>query len=257
MIVFFLCGLCRSYKSALFLASSVLRNCGCALNVVYRESEMSEKDFADLKNRLKIIFEADPSQYHNDHSLRRYLKAFKTVDEAFQAILKTNKWRNEYNLASLTEDQPNIKANITLNKARVLRHRDMQGRPVIYIPAKNHDISTREIEALTQFIVYCLVCCRFQKFMTFLMVGSCFRRRPQKNALKMSLTTFALYLTSKISPWPVWIIHWSRISFGCWVVTIRRGLAFAWCITLPLSSLAAGPSSRDGLMKIPHLKSLL
>lgn len=156
MIVFFLCGLCRSYKSALFLASSVLRNCGCALNVVYRESEMSEKDFADLKNRLKIIFEADPSQYHNDHSLRRYLKAFKTVDEAFQAILKTNKWRNEYNLASLTEDQPNIKANITLNKARVLRHRDMQGRPVIYIPAKNHDISTREIEALTQFIVYCL-----------------------------------------------------------------------------------------------------
>ena len=84
MIVFFLCGLCRSYKSALFLASSVLRNCGCALNVVYRESEMSEKDFADLKNRLKIIFEADPSQYHNDHSLRRYLKAFKTVDEAFQ-----------------------------------------------------------------------------------------------------------------------------------------------------------------------------
>ena len=45
---------------------------------------VSEKDFADLKNRLKLIFEADPDQYHNDHSLRRYLKAFKSVDAAFQ-----------------------------------------------------------------------------------------------------------------------------------------------------------------------------
>lgn len=45
-----------------------------------------------------------------------------------------------------------------LNKARVLRHRDMQGRPVIYIPAKNHSASDRDLDELTKFIVYCLVC---------------------------------------------------------------------------------------------------
>lgn len=41
-------------------------------------------------------------------------------------------------------------------KARVLNHRDITGRPVIYIPAKNHN-SERDIDELTKFIVHCLV----------------------------------------------------------------------------------------------------
>lgn len=117
---------------------------------------VSEQDFKDLKSRLKLIVDADPDQYHNDHSLTRYLRAFKTVDAAFQAILKTNKWKKEYDVASLNEDHPAVKSNSALNKARVLRHRDMQGRPVIYIPAKNHSVNDREIDELTKFIVYCL-----------------------------------------------------------------------------------------------------
>lgn len=60
-------------------------------------------------------------------------------------------------MASLTEDCPAVKNNMALNKAKVLRHRDMQGRPVVYIPAKNHNVNTRDIEELTQFIVFCLV----------------------------------------------------------------------------------------------------
>jgi hypothetical protein len=74
-----------------------------------------------------------------------------------KAILKTNKWKKEYNVAALTEDHPTIKNNLALKKARVLRHRDMQGRSVIYIPAKNHSVNDREIDELTQFIVFCLV----------------------------------------------------------------------------------------------------
>nr|XP_016926195.2 LOW QUALITY PROTEIN: uncharacterized protein LOC108007104 [Drosophila suzukii] len=50
---------------------------------------INEQDFKDLKERMKLIVEADPKQYHNDFSLRRYLRAFKTTDDAFQAILKT------------------------------------------------------------------------------------------------------------------------------------------------------------------------
>lgn len=116
----------------------------------------SEKDFLELKQRLKLIFDADPEQYHNDHSLKRFLRAFKTVDAAFQGILKNNKWRKDYNVASLTVDHPSVSKNLSLNKAVVLRHRDMHGRPVIYIPAKNHSVNDREIEELTQFIVHCL-----------------------------------------------------------------------------------------------------
>jgi len=74
-----------------------------------------------------------------------------------QAILKTNKWRKEYGVAALTEDNPLIKKNLEAKKARVLRHRDLHGRPVIYIPAKYHNVNDREIDELTQFIVYCLV----------------------------------------------------------------------------------------------------
>lgn len=45
---------------------------------------INEQDFKDLKERMKLIVEADPKQYHNDFSLRRYLRAFKTTDDAFQ-----------------------------------------------------------------------------------------------------------------------------------------------------------------------------
>ncbi|RZF48615.1 hypothetical protein LSTR_LSTR010620 [Laodelphax striatellus] len=117
---------------------------------------VSEDDLKDLKERMKLIVDADPSQFHNDFSLRRYLRAFKTVDAAFQAILKTNKWRQEYDVAGLTADCELVKRHLSLNKARVLRHRDMAGRPVIYIPAKNHSASDRDIDELTKFIVYCL-----------------------------------------------------------------------------------------------------
>lgn len=74
-----------------------------------------------------------------------------------QAILKTNKWRKEYGVDQLTPDTPSIKSNMELNKARVLKHRDMYGRPVIYIPAKNHNVNERDIDELTKFIVFCLV----------------------------------------------------------------------------------------------------
>lgn len=47
---------------------------------------LSETDFKDLKDRMKLIADADPNQYHNELSLRRYLRAFKTADAAFQVF---------------------------------------------------------------------------------------------------------------------------------------------------------------------------
>lgn len=73
----------------------------------------------------------------------------------FQAIIKTNKWRSEYGVAELQNDKELLVKYA--NKARVLRHRDMAGRPIVYIPAKNHSSNDRNIDELTKFIVYCLV----------------------------------------------------------------------------------------------------
>ncbi|XP_012265056.1 CRAL-TRIO domain-containing protein C3H8.02 [Athalia rosae] len=115
---------------------------------------VNEADLKELKERMALITSADPTQYHNEFSLKRYLRAFKNVDAAFQAILKTNAWRVEYGVAHLNPKSAIVENN--LNKARVLRHRDMYGRPVIYIPAKNHNPNERDIDILTKFIVYCL-----------------------------------------------------------------------------------------------------
>lgn len=48
---------------------------------------VNEGDLKELKDRMNLIVSADPAQYHNDFSLKRYLRAFKTVDQAFQVIL--------------------------------------------------------------------------------------------------------------------------------------------------------------------------
>lgn len=48
---------------------------------------VKEEDLKDLKDRMKLIAEADPSQFHDDFSLKRYLRAFKTVDAAFQVFI--------------------------------------------------------------------------------------------------------------------------------------------------------------------------
>lgn len=45
---------------------------------------VNEQDLQELKDRMKLITEADPSQFHNEFSLKRYLRAFKTVDDAFK-----------------------------------------------------------------------------------------------------------------------------------------------------------------------------
>ncbi|XP_018336183.1 CRAL-TRIO domain-containing protein C3H8.02 [Agrilus planipennis] len=119
-------------------------------------SVIKEEDVQELKSRMKLISEADPSQYHNEFSIRRYLKAFKTTDAAFQGILKTNKWRKEYGVDQLTNETPTVVSNMKANKARVLRHRDLQGRPIIYIPVKYHSSTDRDIDELTKFIVFCL-----------------------------------------------------------------------------------------------------
>jgi hypothetical protein len=58
----------------------------------------SETDLKDLKERMKLIADADPNQYHNELSLKRYLRAFKTVDAAFQVFLYMNFKREHLNV---------------------------------------------------------------------------------------------------------------------------------------------------------------
>jgi len=116
----------------------------------------NETAVKELKGRLKLIYEADPSQFISEFGIQRYLRAFRTVDSAFQAILKTNKWRREFGMESLTLEDAVVQDYLQKKVALISRHRDMHGRPVIYIPAKNHNANERNIDELTKYMIYTL-----------------------------------------------------------------------------------------------------
>jgi hypothetical protein len=117
---------------------------------------VDENQFKELQSRCKMIFEADPTQYQTDASLRRFLRAFLTADDSFKMLLKSNKWRREFGVENLTEEDKDIKEEIATGKACLLRHRDFSGRPILYISAKRHNAYERDIDRVTKFIVYML-----------------------------------------------------------------------------------------------------
>ncbi|XP_071087390.1 uncharacterized protein [Haliotis cracherodii] len=118
--------------------------------------DVTEKDFEELKDRCKILFEADPSQAHTDSSLRRFLKAFGDVDVAFKQLLKCNKWRREFGVAKLTPEDEDVMNELAAGKVHILRQRDSKGRPVVHVAARKHNVYERDIDKFTRFIVYIL-----------------------------------------------------------------------------------------------------
>lgn len=120
------------------------------------KEKVSEEAFRELKGRCQPLFEGDPSQAHSDASLLRYLRAFRDVDSAFVALLKYNKWRREYGVDSLSPNDPDIQSEMATGKIRLLPHRDLKGRPLLYIAARKHNAYDRDIDKITKFIVYML-----------------------------------------------------------------------------------------------------
>ncbi|KAK2147248.1 hypothetical protein LSH36_562g01013 [Paralvinella palmiformis] len=126
--------------------------------------ETTEEDFKELKSRCQLLFNADPAQTLDDNALKRFLRAFKNVDAAFTAIVKCNNWRRDFGVQALGPDDEDIREELITRKITVLRHRDIKGRPIIYVSAKRHNANDRDINKVTKFIVYilenaCKRCC--------------------------------------------------------------------------------------------------
>ncbi|XP_002731522.1 uncharacterized protein LOC100368314 [Saccoglossus kowalevskii] len=119
-------------------------------------TEINEEDFKELKSRLQLIFDADPDQFHSDSSLKRFLRAFITVDSAFTSVLKCNKWRREFGVESLTSDNEEIQTQLATGVGKILPHRDIEGRPIVLITGKLHNAYERDVDVLTRFTVYLL-----------------------------------------------------------------------------------------------------
>ncbi|XP_064481632.1 uncharacterized protein LOC135394698 [Ornithodoros turicata] len=184
---------------------------------------VSQEDFDELKKRLQMIFDADPEQFHNDYSITRFLRAFRTIDNAFQAILKCNKWRSEYGVKKISPDQPDIKKNLESKKAMVLGNRDFCGRPVVYIPACKHNVQDRDIDELTRFIVYILEeACKkcFEEVIDNLCIIFDLKDFGL-NSMDYPLIKNLIWLLSKHYPERLGVclvINSPSIFSGCWVV---------------------------------------
>ena len=84
-------------------------------------------------------------------ALKERMSLIANADLTFQAVLKTYKWKESYDVKDL--GQSNIVRN-NAKKALVPNHRDIIGGSIINVPAKNH-FPERDFDELTKFIAYC------------------------------------------------------------------------------------------------------
>ncbi|XP_033632039.1 CRAL-TRIO domain-containing protein C3H8.02-like isoform X2 [Asterias rubens] len=111
-------------------------------------TEYNAHDLSKLKERC---------DYMTDPSIIRFLKAFKTVDDSFAAILKCNKWRKEYGVEAINPAAcPEVQSELNTKKVELLKHRDRHGRPMIMLRVRNHKVAERNTEDLTKCMVYIL-----------------------------------------------------------------------------------------------------
>lgn len=113
-------------------------------------------DVQELTKKIEAVSDQIKYMTINEKTIRRYLRAFQSVDAAYQRILETDAWRGKSDVASITAESPSIKRVDKTKIAVILNERDKKKRPVIYVAVRNHSIYNRDINDMTQYIVYIL-----------------------------------------------------------------------------------------------------
>lgn len=93
---------------------------------------------------------------HSNGTLKRFLRAFLTAEKAYEMIVKNDKWRIDFNVDNLNEEDEDIRNEIATRKATLLDYRDLKGRPILFVRVKNHIAYERDLNKLTKFIVFML-----------------------------------------------------------------------------------------------------
>jgi hypothetical protein len=63
--------------------------------------------------------------------LKRFLKAFLTVDQAFEGLVKYIKWRREYGVETLNSTHPDIQTELLTGKVLLPNFKDKAGRYIM------------------------------------------------------------------------------------------------------------------------------
>ncbi|XP_066980427.1 uncharacterized protein [Macrobrachium rosenbergii] len=110
--------------------------------------------------KLKEFIKSSKTDFKNlqvdEKLLRRYLVAHHTVDAAYERMVATDAWRKEANVAEVTSETPGVKSSIALRVSKLLEERDNRRRPIVYVAVRNHSFRNRDVDAMTEYIIYML-----------------------------------------------------------------------------------------------------
>ncbi|XP_064095033.1 uncharacterized protein LOC135207291 isoform X2 [Macrobrachium nipponense] len=110
--------------------------------------------------KLKEFIKSSKTEFKNmqvdEKLLRRYLVAHHTVDAAYERMVATDAWRKEANVAEITSETPGVKSSIALRVSKLLEERDNRRRPIVYVAVRNHSFRNRDVDAMTEYIIYML-----------------------------------------------------------------------------------------------------
>ena len=86
----------------------------------------------------------------------RFLQANIAVEESFEVLKNFCRWRVEYRVDEIQEDDPEIIAEDTVGRCKFVGTKDVAGRPVAYIYPQYHNKFHGNYERLYKYIIYTL-----------------------------------------------------------------------------------------------------
>ncbi|XP_078087672.1 uncharacterized protein LOC144505444 [Mustelus asterias] len=182
----------------------------------------SEENKILLEQKAKGICKAFPKDL-NDRAFARFLRAFRSVDQAFNAILRYVKWRKEFGVDSITVEDSDIKNELRSGKAVLLEEKDNSGRPILLVTAKLHHSKDRNLQTLMKFIVYLLETagsqCDDDICDNFCIVFD--MKDFSMNSMDYQFVKNLIWLLSNYYPerLGIWLIVNPPVLFsGCWVI---------------------------------------
>ncbi|XP_043560067.1 CRAL-TRIO domain-containing protein C3H8.02-like isoform X1 [Chiloscyllium plagiosum] len=197
----------------------------------------SEENKVLLEQKAKDISNTFPKDL-NDKAFARFLRAFRSVDQAFNAILRYLKWRKEFGVDSITVEDSDIKTELRSGKAVLLEEKDNAGRqlprwdlnsellarrPILLVTAKLHHAKDRNLQSLMKFIVYLLETagkqCDDDICDNFCIVFD--MKDFSMNSMDYQFVKNLIWLLSNYYPerLGIWLIVNPPVLFsGCWVI---------------------------------------
>lgn len=121
-----------------------------------KRTSYKEEDLESLRLLIEPYFQSDEENRQNTAFLKRFLRAFLTPDESYQAILRYLEWREKFQVNSLSQHDPDIVKEDNIGRVTILEERDSHGRPTALVNVKLHDPATRDMHSLTNYTIYTL-----------------------------------------------------------------------------------------------------